>query len=306
MDKFLPDKLKNFFNNKNLEKKFKKAGPGRKLLDEPSSSKKEIKPSDVYVPLKRNDLSAEAKKARDAAMQRIQEKSGPSNFSLKAIREQARKELEQEQQNKQVVESSLKNLNIASSESSDEKYSVEGVFFRCPLISDEILPKKEWQKKIKTFLYDQMSSDPGLTACLIIKNCNVIDKAEDCIATLKKYISNITTNPTESKFHKIRMSNRIFCEKVAPIEGSIDFMKAAGFKEQDCDNDKFLVWSPDFPLEILIHLSEALDLCEIIQLEIDRNVKVLLPSQAEKVSLPPEFFRLTKEEFLNEQKFKYV
>lgn len=86
----------------------------------------------------------------------------------------------------------------------------------------------------------------------------------------------------------------------------MEFMKAAGFKEATIDNEAFLVWSSEYPLEMLIQLCEALDLCEVIQLEIDRNVKVLLPSQAETVSLPPDFFRLSKEEILNEQKTKYV
>jgi len=86
----------------------------------------------------------------------------------------------------------------------------------------------------------------------------------------------------------------------------MEFMKAAGFKEATVDNEAFFVWSSEYPLELLNQLCEALDLCEVIQLEIDRNVKVLLPSQAETVSLPPDFFRLSKEEILNEQKTKYV
>lgn len=300
------NKIKNLFAKSKANKDFKKAGPGRKLNDDSSysHSSKGKKPTDVYVPIKRDDLTDEAKKARDAALERLKMKeatSGPSNFSLKAIREQAKRELD-EQKNRSEVEVPFKNLGIASS--TNEKYSVDGVFFRCPLISDEILPKKEWQSRIKTFLYDQLASDPGLSACLIIKNCNVLDKAEDCIETLKKYLTNIIANPTEAKFHKIRMSNRIFCDKVMPIEGSMEFMKAAGFEKAELDGDEFLVWRPDYPIEMLTQLTEALDLCEIIQLELDRNVKVLLPSQAENVSLPPEFFRITKEELLNEQKAK--
>lgn len=299
------NKIKNFFAKSQADKKFKKAGPGRKLDDSSHShSSKSKKPTDVYVPIKRDDLTDEAKKARDAAIERLKLKeatSGPSNFSLKAIKEQAKRELD-EQKNRSEVEVPFKNLGIASS--TNEKYSVDGVFFRCPLISDEILPKKEWQSRIKTFLYDQLASDPGLSACLIIKNCNVLDKAEDCIETLKKYLMNIIASPTEVKYHKIRMSNRIFCDKVMPIEGSMEFMKAAGFEKTEQDGDQFLVWRADYPLEMLTQLTEALDLCEIIQLELDRNIKVLLPSQAENVSLPPEFFRITKEELLNEQKAK--
>ena len=304
------NKIKKFFTQKNVNKNFKKAGPGRKLNDDASSSsgsqsKGKKKPTDVYVPVKREDLTDEAKKARDAAIERLninQNASGSLNFSLKAIKEQARRELEQEN-NK--LEASICNLNITSNHSAFEKYSVEGVFFRCPFVSDEILPKKEWKVKIKTFLYEQMpSSDPGLTACLIIKNCNVIDVAEDCVSTLKKYLNNIIANPTETKYQRIRMTNRIFCEKVSNVEGAMEFIKAAGFKEVTSDNEAYLQWSPEYPLEMLIQLCEALDLSEVIPLEIDRNIKVLLPSQAETVNLPPDFFRLSKEELLNEQKTK--
>jgi len=179
------NKIKNFFSQKKVAKSFKKAGPGRKLNDDASSSsanysKGKKKPSDVYVPVKRDDLTNEAKMARDAALERFKIKqtaSGPLNFSLKSIKEQARRELEQ-QSNKHELEASVSNLNITPEHSAFEQYTVDGVFFRCPLVSDEILPKKEWKVKIKSFLYEQMSSDPGLTACLIIKNCNVIDIAE--------------------------------------------------------------------------------------------------------------------------------
>jgi UBX domain-containing protein 6 len=117
------------------------------------------------------------------------------------------------------------------------------------------------------------------------------------------------------------MSNRIFSEKVANIEGTKEFFEAAGFTQQTMDDgEKFLIWSKHFPIEMLIQLHEALgknicfvvssaliimshftDLCEVIQLELDRNIKVLLPSQIQNVSLPPDFFRINLEELKREQ-----
>lgn len=261
----IENKIKNFFKKKKTEAKFKAAGPGRKLAasstqsqSSPSSSKK---PKDVYVPVKRGDLSNEAKMARDAALERATKSTvdKPLNFSLKAIKEQAKKELEDERKSKSAaVDTSLKNLSL-SEEETKKDYTVDGVFFGCSLISEEILPKKEWKGKIKEFLYEQMTDDAGLTACLIIKNCNTLDRAEDCIETIKKYLYNIIANPSEEKFQKIRMSNRIYSEKVANVEGSFQFMEAAGFREQVMeDGEAYLVWSPDFPTEILIQLHEAL------------------------------------------------
>lgn len=292
-------KIKKFFSKKKTEAKFKTAGPGRKLNDESASSSSgshSKKPKDVYVPIKRNDLTDEMKSARDAAMKRLTDnnKSKPLNVSLLAIKEQARKELEE--QKKPQADSSREPI-----QNERKEYATDGVFFGCPMISEEILPKNEWKVKIKAFLYEQLESDPGLTSCLIIKNCNTLNKAEDCIETLKKYLQNIIQNPSEEKFQKIRKSNRIFCEKVANAEGSSEFLTAAGFHEKIIDGEAFLVWSPDFPTELLVQLIEALDLCEVISLELDRNMKVLLPSQIRNVSLPPDFFRISPEDLKKEQ-----
>lgn len=300
MDK-TASKIKKFFSRKKSEAKFKTAGPGRKLNDDSASSSsgsQSKKPKDVYVPVKRNDLTDEAKAARDAAMRRAMDtnRNKPLNVSLIAIKEQARKELEE--QKRSELETSLKQVSIHTEK---KDYATDGVFFTCPLVSDEILPKKDWKVKIKDFLYEQLESDPGLTSCLIIKNCNTLDKAEDCIETLKKYLQNIISNPSEEKFQKIRMSNRIFCEKVVNVEGSLEFLKAAGFQEQVCDGEHFLVWSPDLPIEMLVQLLEALDLCEVITLELERNMKILLPSQINNVNLPPDFFRISPEEIKKEQ-----
>lgn len=303
-------KIKNFFSKKKSEAKFKAAGPGRKLKDDNAASSSKgsqaKKPKDVYVPVKRGDLTDEAKNARDAAMRRLTDtaKPQPLNVSLIAIKEQARKELEEQRKIEAagVSAPSLKQMSITNEK---KDYTIDGVFFACPLVSEEILPKKDWKVKIKEFLYEQLESDPGLTSCLIIKNCNTWDKAEDCIETLKKYLQNIIGNPDEPKFQRIRMSNRIFCEKVANAEGSAEFLKAAGFQEQFVDDEKFLIWSSDYPTEILIQLIEALDLCEVISLELDRNMKILLPSQIQNVNLPPDFFRVSPEEIKKEQQARW-
>lgn len=39
-------------------------------------------------------------------------------------------------------------------------------------------------------------------------------------------------NPDEEKYRKIRLSNRIFQEKVAGMEGVMEFLEAAGFSQQ--------------------------------------------------------------------------
>jgi hypothetical protein len=54
-------------------------------------------------------------------------------------------------------------------------------------------------------------------------------------------------------------------------------------------------------------LYDALQSAEPISLELDRNLQVLLPSQAAKrVDLPPAFFSITADELKREQQLRFV
>jgi hypothetical protein len=54
-------------------------------------------------------------------------------------------------------------------------------------------------------------------------------------------------------------------------------------------------------------LYDALQSAEPISLELDRNLQVLLPSQAAKqVDLPPAFFNMTADELKREQQMRFV
>lgn len=301
------EKIKKFFSRKKEEAKFKLTGglgQGRTLKAGPessSSNKKNTK--DIYQPPKRKALSEEAKTAAAAAMNRVQKKDNREfNTSLAAIKAQVKRELEAEKQMKEVV----KNEMQGTSEIENKNLACQGVYFRCALVSSEILPKKDWKLKIKEFLYQQLVDEKGLTACLILQNCNIKEKAEECIETLKKYIDNLINHPNEEKYHKIRMTNKIFCDKVRYVEGALEFLQAAGFKEQKIDNDDFLVWSfenmeGETDLTVLM---DALDNAEPLTLELDRNIQVLLPSQARKQELPADFFRISPEEIKREQQLR--
>lgn len=175
------------------------------------------------------------------------------------------------------------------------------------MVSDEILPRNEWKAKIKEFLYEQLEHERGLTACLIIVNCNPKEKANACVETLKKYVENIIQHPDVEKFRKIRMSNSVFRDKVKPVEGALDFLLGAGFIEQQIDDDTYLIYSEDNApggIGALSELFESLNCSEVIPLELDRNIQVLLPSQARRTELPPDFFRISPEEIKREQQLR--
>ena len=68
---------------------------------------------------------------------------------------------------------------------------VNAILYKCPLIGDQVLPKDEMLKCIRTFLYSQLDEEPGLTSCLIIRTFNKdqekVQLAIDTLCKVSKY-----------------------------------------------------------------------------------------------------------------------
>nr|CAD7448373.1 unnamed protein product [Timema bartmani] len=300
----MADKIKKFFQKKKADAKFKMAGPGYKLNAAVPQPQVEASSTTKVTP--RGPLSDEAKQAAAAALARLggqKQDTVAFNTSLAAIQAQVRRELEAEKKESSIEE--VPKSGVDSSAGDDENVSpflaVNGVYFKCPLIGPEVLTKDEWHKKIREFLYEQLTEERGLTAVLIIHTCNKNrEKVEQCVETLCKYLENILHNPGEEKYHRIRQSNRVFQERVAPLEGTQDLLQAAGFQAED----DYLVFSEERlqTPDTLQILCDALRSAEPITLELDHNLQVLLPSQAaSRRELPPVFYNLTPEEIKREQ-----
>ncbi|XP_076381680.1 GDI interacting protein 3 [Megalopta genalis] len=307
----MADKIKAYFQKKKTNAKFMNAGKGHKLSDSTT-----VVQHPVREPIKREEPTEEAKVAGQAALARLEAKQNVSKYNrpYAAIRAQVQRELEQEKRAQQIVQQNDKKTQQRSEESVKDESSlaVADVYFRCPYLSNEILPKDEWKIKIRTFLYEQLKGEEaGLTACLVIQNCNPRkEKIENCVETLSKYLENIINNPEIEKYRRIRMQNKIFQEKVRPIDGAMDFLHAAGFREttllhNDVEED-FLLWSPEnCDIENLTMLLDSLKSAETIPLELDRNLQVLMPVQAsQKYELPTSFFHITPEELKREQQLR--
>ncbi|XP_003699394.2 GDI interacting protein 3 [Megachile rotundata] len=310
----MSEKIKSFFQKKKADVKFMNAGKGYKLTDS-SNIGTSVR---IVEPIKRVEPTNEAKTAGQAALARLQAKESNTgakfNTSYAAIKAQVKRELDKE---KKAQEEIQKNKTQPKEETKDtvkdsSLLAVSNVYFQCPYLSNEVLSQEEWKKKIREFLYEQLQGEePGLTACLIIQNCNTgKEKIDSCIETLGKYLDNIIKNPEEEKYRKIRIHNRIFQDKVLPMEGAIDFLNAAGFWPKKMQHNEveedFLVWSPEnCNLENVEKLADALKSVETIPLELDRNLQVLLPTQASKrTELPPNFYNLTPEEIKREQQLR--
>ncbi|XP_003485827.1 UBX domain-containing protein 6 [Bombus impatiens] len=309
----MTEKIKSLFHKAKLDVKFMNAGKGHKLTESTSNDGS----TSVVEPRKRVEPTKEAKVAGQAALARLEAKESNTkrfNTSYAAIKAQVKRELEQKRKAQQNVEKDYvqSEEKAENSVKDNSLLAVTNVYYRCSYLSDEILSQDEWKVKIKEFLYEQLKGeDMGLISCLIIQNCNSKkNRIDACVETLGKYLENIINNPEEEKYQKIRMQNRIFQDKVAPIEGALEFLNAAGFHQKKLlNNDKeddFLIRNADnCDIENITMLLEALKTAQPIPLELDRNLQVLLPMQANKrTELPSSFFNLTAEDIEKEQQLR--
>ncbi|CAH1169858.1 unnamed protein product [Phaedon cochleariae] len=306
----MAEKIKKFFAKKKADTKFKLAGPGHKLNE--SSTTVVVGPSKkkpAYVPSKVEPSEA-ARQAAEAAMVRLsgQRKDTAFNTSLAAIQAKVRRELEAENKS-QAQAQGLPMRPVETELEVSAHLAVKGVYFKCALISDEVLTKDEWKVKIKEFLLNTLEEERGMTSCLMIYSCNYNrSKVLECVNVLCRYLDNLIGNPEEPKFHKIRCSNATFCDKVIPILGAQDFLYAAGFRQQKLENngveEDFLVWSIENidNFDTLQFLRDTLKAEERVELEIDRNIQVLSPAQAsQRIELPQDFYAMTAEELKKEK-----
>ena len=188
--------------------------------------------------------------------------------------------------------------------------AVEGVFFRCGLLGDEVLPKAEMEERIKTFLYSQISEEPIMTSALLVYTLNKdAEKVNVCVETLGKYLDNVIKNPEEPKFAKIRVQNMAFQERVFSLEGSQEFLQAVGFELKelpgaDGSPERFFVLRPDLArnTERLTTAKDVLFAAEPIRPELDRNRKVYyISGRMAPMEVPAEFYAISREELRREQ-----
>lgn len=306
--------IKDFFKKKKTEAKFKLAearGSGHRLGDPSTSGSANQKQSSVQD---RKHPSQSAQQAGAAALNRFATQEDKTVDFQKArqraiIKEQARKELE----NEQKIDKEIAKIKETYGEVEDmevEAPSVAGgIFYKCPLVGEGLYPREEMKRKIKEFLYSQLEQERGLTAVLIIHTCNSPrEKVATCVETLTKYIDNIVNNPTEMKYRKIRKSNKAFQERVANLEGSSDFFDGCGFQsvQQEFGEagqmEDFWVFPEDGDLDTLATMRDTLKGAEPLTAELDRNLMVLSPGQKiDNSQLPSDFFSLCGEEVRREQ-----
>lgn len=234
--------LKQFLEKKKSAARFKRAGPGQQLGSSAArstssgagtSDSSRIRTTESGV-VERKPLSSGSEKAAAAALARSNQKKQQADHTqrqLEWIRQQARKELEEEKAATTAAEASSSGTGSgAHPADTSGNYTVPGVFYTCPFVGPEVLPRPEIEARLRDMLFDQLEDERAIASCLIIKTCNRnAEMSEAGVSVLCRYLDNIVQNPSDSKYRRIRCANRVYQQRVAPLCGADHFMRAVGF-----------------------------------------------------------------------------
>ena len=107
--------------------------------------------------------------------------------------------------------------------------------------------KAELAEKIRLDYIERFGKEPPVEKPVekapkdqILSHLNAIRKKYDqslvlpCLSSLKLYLSNIASNSTEKKYHKIKCTNKTFL-KISPISEAIEILNLCGFQNNDSD-----------------------------------------------------------------------
>ncbi|KAJ8277248.1 hypothetical protein GJAV_G00073080 [Gymnothorax javanicus] len=300
--------MKKFFEDIKKDIKFKSAGPGKKLTEDTSSKPQVAKSSASAKP--RHSPTDGAQRAGAAALARIEQQQRPRlQTSQDAIRLQVKKELEAEA-SALAADQKLATEGAKVAVKDPALYSVSGVYFTCPL-TGATLTKSEREVHVKEAILMRFEEDPVEASIMMIHTFTKDrEKVKAAVDIISKYLDNVCKNPTEEKYRKIKVSNKIFQEKVKPVEGSREFLEAVGFESttlpvdgQD-DPEEFLLLAERDPeqLEQLKERRDRLQSGEPIRAQLDRRTQAFRASPyATHFELPPDFYNLTAEELKREQ-----
>ncbi|KAK2835762.1 hypothetical protein Q5P01_016246 [Channa striata] len=302
--------MKKFLDDIKRDIKFKSAGPGKKLTED-TSKKSEVVQSSSSAKHNRHAASEGAQRAGAAALARIEQQHRPKvHTSQDAIRNQVKRELEAEAAalaEKEKADTAEASKVLVKDPAG---LSVSGVYFTCPL-TGATLTKSEREVHIKEAILMRFDEDPVEASVMMIHTFNKDrEKVKAAVDIISKYVENICKNPTEEKYRKIKLSNKVFQEKVRSVEGSREFLQALGFTsvvlpvEAQEEEEEFLVLPEQSPdaLELMKERRDRLQRGEPVRSQLDRQPQAFRPSpNAQHFELPPEFYNLTAEELKKEQ-----
>lgn len=332
--------IKNFFQKRKIDKKFKQAGEGHKLSeactggsqDGPSQAKTGGRSSTREARDNRKQ-SESTTRAASAALARFDAQSKPATKSKPVSATATWKhsstsdeggfsdmqQLKTEMKNEMKLErAEAAEKNRVKEKSKDLLFEgppvLSNISFACPMCPAS-LPECEIRNHIESCLYKEIDSEPGMITATMIHTLNSKEKVVVCIETLNKYIDNILKNPSEEKYRKIKQSNKVFKERVAALKGVKELLTIAiGFvdvklpvADDEDEKEDFYLLSEGLAMEneklsvIKSYLNEAEPLLPLL----DRNTKVFEPIPGHRsLDIPSDFYQLSGHEMKREQQAK--
>ncbi|XP_030074780.1 UBX domain-containing protein 6 [Microcaecilia unicolor] len=305
--------MKRFFKGIKTDMKFKTAGPGHKLTEETRGEVSNEKLTSETPKLRsapKDGAQVAAAAAAVARMEQNQAKFRPLT-SHDVIKAQVKKELEAEAATHESEASVSHKGPVNAAKKQHANLSVSGIYFKCPL-TGATLTKEQREAHIREAILLHFSKDPVTASIMQIHTFNRDrEQVKTGTETMAKYLENICNHPDDMKYQKIKVSNRIFQERISCLEGAEEFFQAIGFEkkalpipEQETTED-FYVLKEDVlaNLDQLQQHKERLLSAEAVKAKLDRQPCVFQPSaQASQFELPDDFYKLTIDEIKREQK----
>ncbi|KAG8454456.1 hypothetical protein GDO86_000903 [Hymenochirus boettgeri] len=209
--------------------------------------------------------------------------------------------------NKKEADEGQKDASCTKNESNNAC----SVLFRCPLTGN-LLRKEERENHFREVIQGLSTTDPITAAILKIHTYNKDrEKVKVGIDTVAKYFGNIVSHPDEEKYQTIKLSNKVFQEKIHCLEGSHEFLQAVGFERktlhlegQDHQEELFVLKKEALEdLNALKGYCDALLSAEPLKANLERQLRIFMPSiKASHFDLPDDFYNLSVEELKREQR----
>nr|XP_033813108.1 UBX domain-containing protein 6 isoform X2 [Geotrypetes seraphini] len=307
--------MKKFFQGMKADMKFKTAGPGHKLTEDTRDKVSNEKLTSETPKLRSAPKDGAQVAAAAAAMARMEQNQAKCKplTSYDVIKAQVKKELEAEAAVHESEASVGHKGPVMSAEKHHANLSVSGIYFKCPL-TGATLTKEQREAHLREAILLHFSKDPVTASIMQIHTFNRDrEKVKIGTETIAKYLENICNHPDDVKYQKIKLSNRIFQERVSCLEGAKEFLQAIGFEEktlplseQETTEDFYMLKEEVLAnLDQLNQHKERLLNAEAVKAKLDRQPCVFLPSaQASQFELPDDFYNLTIDEIKREQKQK--
>ncbi|XP_031493090.1 plant UBX domain-containing protein 2 [Nymphaea colorata] len=219
---------------------------------------------------------------------------------------------------------------ISSRKSSQMDNSVD--VFECPLCGTLYNSEEEVSRHASTCLDSGRNDDVGAVGstdekmelrnkCLSSAGTFMSgDPSKETVDVVLKLLKNIITDPNNTKFRRIRMTNPKICDTVGSAVGGVELLECVGFRLQEEEGEMWATMETPSELQVFL-IREVISSLEpsktsepspsssvppndtMEQKKVDRQVRVFFAvpeSVAAKIDLPDSFYNVTAEELKKE------